>query len=197
MKKLLMIGAILAIGTTIAYGEPAEGSTDVKVRAEITDDTLTITDLNGNPIILDFGKISNKSTGVHNAEVGYKITWGEGVATGLSSNELTMELGGQDTEGKLGEAKKVRIYYNGNQTAGAKESSFNTVVGLDKYSFELGATPTATEYTGKVLGTIDTKDVNTLAGVVEGSKIDKFSSLKTGKYEGNTTLTVTLTATGA
>lgn len=192
MKKLLMIGAILALGTTIAYGESPEGSTDVKVRAEITDDTLTITDLNGNPIILDFGKISNKSTGVHNAEVGYKITWGEGVATGSSSNKLTMELGGQDTKGKLGEAKKVRIYYNGNQTAGAKESSFNTVVGLDKYSFELGANTDATQYTGKVLGTIDTNDANTLAGVAEGSQIDKFSNLKTGKYEGNTTLTVTL-----
>lgn len=189
MKKLLMIGAILALGTTMAYAQDYTGEADVKVRAEITEQELIITDLNGNPIVLDFGKISNKSTGVHNAEVGYKVTWGTGVTMGSKSNELTMKLGGQDTEGTDG-AKKVRIYYNDDQTAGAKETSFETVVGLDKYSFDLGENSNATEYTGKVLGTIDTTSVN---AVVDGDKSSKtFADLKTGEYLGETTLSVTL-----
>lgn len=200
MKKLLMLGAILALGTTMAYGNSYEGEADVKVRAEITDDTLVITDLNGNPIVLDFGKISNKSTGVHNAEVGYKVTWGSNVATGATSNTLKMELGGQDTVGKDG-AKKVRIYYGDKLEAGYKETSFNTIVGLDKYSFELGASPTATEYTGKVLGTIDTTAKSDLLIMVNGDNNDNggkyFKDLKPGEYIGETTLTVTLTTAGA
>lgn len=191
MKKLLMVGAILAIGTTMAYAQDYTGEANVKVRAEITAQELIITDLNGNPIVLDFGKISNKSTGVHNAEVGYKITWGEGVSMGSTSNQLTMELGGQDTVGTDG-AKTVKIYYNDDQTAEAKETSFETVVGLDKYSFDLGKSSTATEYTGKVLGTIDTTSVN---AVVDGDDSNKtFADLKTGEYLGETTLSVKLAA---
>lgn len=189
MKKLLMLGAILAMGA-MAYGTDYTGEADVKVRAEITADDLIITDLNGNPIVLDFGKISNQSKGVHKAEVGYKVTWSDSVTMGSTSNTLKMELGGQDTTGTEG-AKTVRIYYNDTQTAEAKETSFDTVVGLDKYSFDLGASSTAKEYTGKVLGTINTQSADV---TVDGATAQNFEDLKTGEYIGSTTLTVTLSA---
>lgn len=201
MKKLLMLGAILALGTTIAYGAelPVTDSTDVKVRAEITDDTLVITDLNGNPIVLDFGKISNNSTGIHNAEVGYKVTWGTNAT--VDGQKLTMELGGQGTVGEGTGAKTVRIYYNYDNKAGVtedqKEYSFNTVVGLDKYDFDLKdannikdeSNVVGGEYIGKVVGSIN---ASSASPTINGTTSGQFKQLKTGEYTGETTLTVTL-----
>ncbi len=80
MKKLLFVTALLALGTT-AFAVNPTADQDVKaevlVKAQIVDDLLKITDIDGNPLVLDFKKVPRRdySTGeMVKAHVEYKIT---------------------------------------------------------------------------------------------------------------------------
>lgn len=155
MKKLLMIGAILALGTTMAYGATTKGddgkaSADVKVIADIVAENLVITDLNGEEIILDFGKVSQlQRSGVSNAHEGYKVTY---LGDNISNGKLKMELKGQDVSGNDGGAKEVMMKYQGSVAAGEKPDKFTSVVALAEYEATM---PTDKVYVGMINGTID------------------------------------------
>lgn len=181
MKKLLMLGAILAMGA-MAYGEEAtavkgSGEANVKVRAEITNDTFTITDIDGQPIVLDFGKVTKKGPNTVTTSTKYKVEFGTGLQ---ADGNLEMELNGK----KVASTKK--IYYNGPLTAGEGEYSFDTIIGLNKYNDSV--TKDETKYVGVISGTIDKNKAN-----VKANNKNTFGELKEGVYEGNTTLKVTLT----
>lgn len=83
MKKLLFVTALLALGTTAFAVNPTAAQdvkAEVEVRAQIVDDALKITDIDGNPLVLDFKKVPkrNYSTGeMVKAHVEYKITAAE------------------------------------------------------------------------------------------------------------------------
>ena len=51
MKKLLMAMAILVVGAT-AFGANKTATTDVRVRAELVNEGLVISDIDGRPILL-------------------------------------------------------------------------------------------------------------------------------------------------
>lgn len=108
MKKLLFIVALMALGT-VAFGEakdptkgPQSGDTSeaqVLVKAQITDDSFTITDVYGKPLILDFGKLAKNQSEpgkVWTAEVEYKIT-----ATKAPENQTKFWLALEDEQVSL------------------------------------------------------------------------------------------------
>lgn len=79
MKKLLFITALMALTTTaFAVNPTAQNDTkaEVLVKAQIVDDSLKITDIDGNPLILDFKKLPKKdyNKDMAKAYVEYKIT---------------------------------------------------------------------------------------------------------------------------
>lgn len=81
MKKLLLVTALTILGTTAFAAKPTAGQSvaaPVEVRAKITDDTFSITDIDGKELVLDFGEVGKQSApDVWTAEVEYKITAGE------------------------------------------------------------------------------------------------------------------------
>lgn len=153
MKKLLMLGAILVMGA-MAYGETVSESAnaDVTVKAQIVAENLVISDLNGNPIILDFKKVNQRQqTGTTTAYVDYKVTY-IGTETLDKTNNLTMKLGGEATPIDIvmkEEADKVN------------PDTFTAKVGLSEYTGtmenednnDLGTT--GKTYVGRINGTID------------------------------------------
>lgn len=190
MKKLLMLGAILVMGV-MAYGKVEENTTaDVTVKAQIVSDNLTITDLNGNPIILDFKKVNQLQTsGTTTAYVDYKVTYvGSEGLTGTESN-LTMKLGGKNTPIDVimkEEADKVN------------PDTFTAKVGLSEYkgtmenadNGDLGTT--GKTYVGRINGTID--HTATMLSTADGRTQQGFGALKItdGNYLATTVLAVSL-----
>lgn len=194
MKKLLMLGAILALGTTMAYGAEEmtgedEATADVKVKAELVAENLVITDLNGKPIVLDFGKVNQvQTTGVSNASEGYKVTY---LGNTISNGKLTMELKGQDVTGNDGGAKEVVMKYNDTVAAGDVPDTFTAVVALGEYSATM---PSDNVYEGVINGTIDhanTKIVRNGLQRFTGFYNDN-ALIDNGNYLGTLELNVTL-----
>ena len=131
MKKLLLLSSLLALGaTTFAASAP------VKIQAEITADNLIISDINGRPILLDFGKISNAATTASNAQVEYKVTSTSAVT---GDTTLVMELTGGETP----------VLAHTNQTI---SDTIATTIALDKEEGTIAAG--GTEYRGFIRGTI-------------------------------------------
>ena len=116
MKKLLLVTALTILGTTAfaaALGDSV--AAPVEVRAKITDDSFSITDIDGKELVLDFGKVGKTSApDVWTAEVEYKITAGENNA------ETTFNV-------KLAD-KKVTLLH----TDKAKGDTLTADLGLDK-----------------------------------------------------------------
>lgn len=195
MKKLLMIGAILALGTTMAYGAAVteKATADVTVKAQIVSDNLIITDLNGNPIILDFKKVNQlQETGTTTAFVDYKVSYiGGSELTGKTSN-LTMKLGGEDNPIEIvmkEEANKVT------------PDKFTAMVGLSEYkgimenddNDDLGTT--GKTYVGRINGTIDHENTKLYKAGAEKIGNTGFSSdlrINDGNYLATTVLAVSL-----
>lgn len=107
MKKLLLAAALMALGAT-SYAEltPDGATQDVKsevlVRAQIVDDVLKITDIYGNPLVLDFKRLPKQdySKDVAKASVEYKITAKEALAGDMNLNmSLTAFEKPEDTTG--------------------------------------------------------------------------------------------------
>lgn len=189
MKKLLMMGAILALGTTMAYGDAQDETvaTDVKVRAQIVAENLVITDLDGNPIELDFGKVSQlQKTGYSKAYEGYKVTY-VGDTNGLNNPKLTMKLQGQDVSGDAENgAKNVMMKYQGKLELDQKADKFTSIVALDEYEAALPQLPETAGtdagkyvYVGSINGTIDHASTNVY--------IDGATNATTGFYNGDNT----------
>lgn len=169
MKKILMATAILALGV-VAYGVDKTASAPVRVRAEIVTGDLTISDIDGRPILLDFGKIASSRTSDANAFVDYKIEY-SGTYTDVSNKGITLELGTSTSESTPDSVTLTNI-----DSSLTNNNTMKAKLKLDKYS----ATTPATDdviHTGRINGTL---------------KSTEWSSKSAGVYEGQTELKVTV-----
>lgn len=159
MKKLLLLAAVLTLGTSALA---ADATSTVRVRAEVTDDALVISDLSGRPLLLDFGKVPKTFTGKANAKIDFKIAAADGTTT---FSKFDLKLGG-NTSTQTVTLKNAAL--TSAQTIDAK-------VDLDRYT----STGTALkEHRGAVLGTIDCAS-------------NSMNSKEVGTYEGQVELSVT------
>lgn len=184
MKKLLMMGAILALGTTMAYGKVevnTKNSADVTVKAEIVSNGIIISDLDNGPIVLDFKKVSNQLTsGTSNTNEWYKVTLIGGA--GDNVNKIKMTLDGETA------ATDVLLKHSNAETADTNYGKVVAKVGLDKYEasiysvdFDVVPGTENIEYRGNITGTL-------VHGDQVGTQVT--TATATGQYEGYATLTV-------
>lgn len=173
MKKLLLVGALLALGAT-AFGatpslsdlEDKKTSANVEVRAEITDDFFIISDIYGKPIVVDFGKIHNTQEQSAVTFVDYKVTSKEAITEGDINFDITL--------GKKASANQptpVKISSN----LGDKSNAMTAYVVLSEYEglIEKGER----EYRGRINGTLAQTE---------------FNGKPVGVYTGNTELEITV-----
>jgi hypothetical protein len=206
MKKLLMLGAILALGTTMAYGEgetTGKATADVKVIAEIVDDSFIITDLDGKDIVLDFQRIPAKAYEMDTARVkevseGFKITYtGAGNFSSGSGNgvNLTFSLKGVDEAGDSTAASTgtpTVVTMRRQVTSGDKGGEGNDII---KSNIFLG------EYSAKIAGNTTVGQngkafyVGQIGGYITGSDLGE-AAPAVGHYEGHAELKVTVEAAG-
>lgn len=142
MRKFLLITALLAMGTMAMGVAPATGDkakADVEVRAEIVEDSLVITDIYGQPLVLDFGKIQKGSLNGGAAELEYKVSATEGPATPLN---LDLKLAGKTA------TTDVIL----NPVDQSLQSTITSKLSLDKYAGVMEANKT--EYRGRIFGSI-------------------------------------------
>lgn len=168
MKKLLMAMAILAVGA-IAFGAEQKADAPVRVRAEIVDESIIISDINGRPILLDFEKISKKQTTDKNAFVDFKV---EAASQITGVNSMKFVLGQSDSANSKDDVTLTLI--------DASQTSNNTLTAnlqLDKYDGATGDLAAGTIHTGRINGTI---------------KANTWANNGLGVYEGKTELKVTV-----
>lgn len=172
MKKILVATAILALGV-VAYGADKTASAPVRVRAEIVKGDLTISDIDGRPILLDFGKIASSRTSDANAFVDYKIEY-SGTYTDVSNKGITLELGTSTSKSTLDSVTLTNI-----DSSLTNNNTMNAKLKLDKYSATTPATELADDviHTGRINGTL---------------KASEWKSKSEGVYEGQTQLTVSV-----
>lgn len=148
MKKLLTGSLLLGAGAVsfAAVDTPQTAAANVKVTAQVVADNLVISDLNGRPIVLDFGKISSqKTTGVSNARVDFKV---EKVGTeGSDLTDVDITLAGLDG------TNKVHLL-NTNVAAAQQHKEILATIALNAAS----GTFVGNEYVGFIQGTIEAKD---------------------------------------
>lgn len=213
MKKLLMLGAILAMGAvSFAYDSAAENpntnEASVKVKAELVKNNLVITDLEGNPIVLDFKRVSSlRDKGTSEAQVGYKVRYvGSTSLTGSNrDNKLTMKLKNKSNGAYESKAVPVTLV-NIETPQGKKGYQFDVTVGLDAYEgvMPIGkeANHDYAEYVGMVYGTLDHAnpnayrpgEQNTNGGTLFKDKFGEETRMASGHYQGETFLQVTIGA---
>lgn len=114
MKKLLFVTALLAMGTMAMGANPtqiAESKAEVLVKAQIVDDFFKITDIDGNPLVLDFKELPkmNYTNNIAKASVEYKVTAKEAIAnSAVEAVELAMSLTSfENPESKDGVSKVI------------------------------------------------------------------------------------------
>ena len=169
MKKLLMAMAILAVGAT-AFGAEQKADAPVRVRAEIVEESLVISDINGRPILLDFEKISKQQKTDKNAFVDFKVEAAGGIHNVQS---FALVLGKSSASTTPEEVTLTNI--------DASKTNNNTLTAnlkLDKYEGATGNLTAGTVHTGRINGTI---------------KANTWTSNEIGVYEGQTELKVTVT----
>lgn len=172
MKKILMATAILALGV-VAYGVDKTASAPVRVRAEIVTGDLTISDIDGRPILLDFGKIASSRTSDANTFVDYKIEC-SGTYDDIKSKAVTLVLGGSSSSAAADDVILTNL-----DASLIENNTMKAKLKLDKYSATTPATEPADDviHTGRINGTL---------------KASEWESKSAGVYEGQTQLTVTV-----
>lgn len=171
MKKLLLVGALLALGAT-AFGEnPTAGSAEgvakanVEVKAEITDDFFVISDLYGKPIVVDFGKIHQDKKGSAVTFVDYKVTAKRAAEAAPIIFDITL---GKKTSAN--DPTPVTISTN---LAGKETSSMVASLVLSDYEGQIEVAQK--EYRGRITGTLPEQE---------------FAGKPVGVYTGTTELKV-------
>ena len=194
MKKLLMLGAILVLGATAFAADSSiddlENVNDatVTVKAKLVAENLVISDLEGNPIVLDFGRVSKlRDKGTSEARTGYMVRYvgEESKLTGGKTQELQMYLLNKKTGSFVQTAVPVtmaEVSQTPNKDGSFEAAdTFDVAVGLNSYT---GVMPNKLdghdyrEYTGEVFGTL--------------THSKALKDLDSGDYLGTTTLKVTL-----
>lgn len=183
MKKLLMLGAILALGATTMAVDPTteKANAEVRLQAEIVSKNLEVTGLDGKDILLDFGTINKKNnvdvSRIATAE--YKVTY-----TGdnkMSTNTLDILLVDATPE----------LTHTTNSLAGPLVANLtmedNRGTGFGVRGEGLGAEG------------ISLDDIEAKGEVYRGKIVGQLTNISTnttdGFYAGNTYLNVTLTGT--
>lgn len=175
MKKLLFVTALLAMGTMAMGANLADGNStkaEVEVRAHVIDDKFTITDIYGQPLVLNFKEVMQGDTDVK-ASVRYKVSMKE--AFDGASAKFTMDILGDTTanpEGNVEATKTVEIANTDSTKTG--ETTMVVKLGLDKTEKYLLAG--GTEFQGEIFGNIAKVGTNQT----------------TGDYVGYATLTATV-----
>ena len=187
----------------MAYG--AETATaDVKVIAEIVNENFMITDLDGDEIVLDFGKISGVAyqmgdSTVREVSEGYKITYiGTDIASSnsYSNKAITMTLkdtdeigvsGNNPADGTVGK-KSTKVLMRRQVTTGDEGDNGNDTITsnifLSEYSGNLK--------TADALNSGDTVYVGQIGGFIKGSDLGSTAAPADGDYQGFALLTVTV-----
>lgn len=198
MKKLLMLGAILVLGVTAFARDAAidekqnENEATVTVKARLVAENLVISDLEGNPIVLDFGRVSKlRDKGTSETRTGYMVRYvGDHKLTEGKEQDLAMTLSGQD--GKFVAAAVPVTLTEISQVKDEVADTFDVSVGLNTYT---GKMPLAAEkghdyaeFRGEVFGTLD----HAAANPKNNGNTAALKDLRSGDYLGTTTLKVTL-----
>lgn len=199
MKKLLMLGAILVLGATAFAKEAApelenQSEAKVTVKARLVAENLVISDLEGNPIILDFGKVSKtRALGTSETKTGYMVRYvgDESKLTGGDTQKLAMEL-----KGTTGDYVKTAVPVTLAEVSQEKDhaaDTFEVTVGLNTYEGTMPAKVDGhdyAEYTGMVFGTLDHATANPLKEGKGGPTT--LAALDSGDYIGFANLKVTI-----
>lgn len=200
MKKLLMLGAILVLGATAFAKETTkelenQSEAKVTVKAKLVAENLVISDLEGNPIVLDFGKVSKlRDKGTSEAKTGYMVRYvGDATKLEAADNTLKMELKGK--EGYEANAVKV-VLAEASQEDKKVADSFEVTVGLNSYT---GVMPLKAEkghdyaeYTGMVFGTLDHANPVVVKDGDTANHTRKLADISSGDYLGFADLKVTI-----
>lgn len=167
MKKLLLVGALLALGATAFAVNPAKDTqttANVEVRAEITDDFFIISDIYGKPIVVDFGRLfaDQKQSAV--TFVDYKVTAKEAAET----NDIAFDI-------TLGEKKNepTEVVIETDKDPKNDKGRMKSFVSLSEYAGEIKVGEN--EYRGRINGTIS---------------VDELKGKQVGVYTGNTELKI-------
>ncbi len=180
MKKLLFVTALLAMGTMAMGQNPSQGEkskAEVLVKAQIVDDFFKITDINGNPLVLDFGRVpkADYSKGIieePKATVEYKVTATEVVDPEL---KLTMSLTSYEHPDDETATNTVIISKDGVATGDLTENErIEVKLSLDN--------------TEKVMKAQQSKVVGKLNGAIKAN----LSSTTEGAYSGKVFLVATV-----
>lgn len=169
MKKLLLVGALLALGVTAFGANPEAGkktTANVEVRAEITDDFFVISDIYGKPIVVDFGKIHNTQDQSAVTFVDYKVT-----AKAKAENDpikFDITLGGSPNA-----ENPTPVIISSN--LGDPNNKMKAFVALSEYEGIIQKDEK--EYRGRINGTLAK---------------DEFANKPAGVYTGNTKLEITV-----
>lgn len=174
MRKLLMATAILALGV-VAYGKE-EASAPVRVRAEIVEGNITISDIDGRPILLDFKKIAKNRETDANAFVDYKIEY-NGTYNTIQGQTMNLVLGKSNTADTSDDVILTNL-----DSSLTQNNTMTANLKLDKYSLTLPSEEPTNKviHTGRINGTLKATEWS-------GSK-------EAGVYEGQTELKVTIGA---
>lgn len=150
MKKLLFITALLAMGTMAFGANPTEGkaSANVEVKAKIVDGNFIISDIDGKPIVVDFGELYADQTKSAVTYVDYKVT--SKVAAVTNPIKFKITLGG-----KANAPTEVTISTDRTALTGA---SMKANLALSEYNGEIATG--AKEYIGRIDGTIAVNEIN-------------------------------------
>lgn len=198
MKKLLMLGAILVLGATAFAkdanidGKANEAEGTVTVKAKLVAKNLVISDLEGNPIVLDFKEVSKtQETGTREVSEGYLVKYVGTDANSLTDGNNTLKMSLKGATGFVDSAVPVTLS-SLTQVNGEKADSFDVNVGLDSYT---GKMPLTVEngndyrqYQGTIYATLDFAAANPQ----NNGKAAKLSELDSGDYQGQTVLKVTI-----
>lgn len=155
MKKLLFVTALLAMGTMAMGATPTleqnnNTKAEVEVRAHVIDDKFSITDIYGQPLVLNFKEVMVGDTNAK-ASVRYKVSMKEGTKLeGATVAQFKMEILGDTTD--AGAISKEVVIANTDTTITGKTTTMKVGLGLDnetKYLAENG-----TEFQGEIFGSI-------------------------------------------
>lgn len=188
MKKLLFVTALLAMGTMAMGVDPssgAESKAEVLVKAEIVDDFFKITDIDGNPLVLDFKRLPKMdySKNIAKASVEYKVTASTKIEN-VSGITLGMTLTSFETPESKVEDTPIDTKVNFVNIINENVTAANgPVPDADKIKVNLGLD--ANEKTMK-------KDQSVVVGKITGTINSNLTTNNTGDYSGKVFLVATV-----
>lgn len=92
MKKLLMLGAILVLGVTTMAEELGKTTVPVYLQAEIIQENLVVSGIDGKDILLDFGRINKRAVqDGRGADAEFKVEYVGSVASSDAKLDIFLQ----------------------------------------------------------------------------------------------------------